>query len=229
MAVDASIVCSDALDFLRSFPPGSVDCIVTDPPYSSLEAARAIGTTTRLQDWFPVVSPGALKTVLDWCAIALKPDGHLYVFCDWKTSRLLPDDFQGLQLRNVLVWDKMKMGTGYHYRRSNEMIHFYAGKKKRKLNDLGVPDVLHFRALGANQRSYPTEKPVALINRLLRQSTKPGDLVIDPFCGSGSAAEAALLAGCRFQGCDISPRAVDLTRARINNFCRLQNSLFPEV
>ena len=67
--------------------------------------------------------------------------------------------------------------------------------------------------------SYPTEKPVeGLLDVFVRQASKPGDLVIDCFAGSGSTGEAALSQGRRFLGCDVLARAVERTRARLSAF-----------
>ncbi len=65
------------------------------------------------------------------------------------------------------------------------------------------------------RNGYPTEKPVSVSEVLIEQSTKPGELVIDPFMGSASAGEAAYKLARRFAGCDLKQSAVDLARARL--------------
>ena len=66
-------------------------------------------------------------------------------------------------------------------------------------------------------KGYPAEKPVAVLDLLVRQSAAPGELVIDPFMGSGSTGLAAVNHGCRFAGNDIADAAVDLTRQRLDS------------
>lgn len=73
----------------------------------------------------------------------------------------------GFRFCKPLIWDKVTMGMGYHYRARYEMILFFE-KGKRKLNDLGVPDVLQARRI---HRGHPTEKPVEISEVLVRQST----------------------------------------------------------
>lgn len=216
----ADIVLMDAAEWLCTLPDGSVDCIITDPPYDTLEEHRAIGTTTHLQSWFATLPMSRLKLILHTATRKLKDDGHLYVICDWRTSREMPDELRGLSLRNIVVWDKTVMGTGYHYRRRHEFIMFYSGKNERKLNDLGVPDVLQVPALRGEQY-YPTAKPPALIETLIANSTQPGDLVVDPFVGGGSTAVAAIRTGRRFAGCDISPEAVERTQRTLDSMTQL--------
>jgi site-specific DNA-methyltransferase (adenine-specific) len=100
---------------------------------------------------------------------------------------------------------------GYHYRARYELILFFE-KGKRRLNDLGIPDVLSVPRVRAG---YPAEKPVALLETLIAQSSRPGELVVDPFMGSGSCGVAALGSGRSFAGNDIASEAVALTRQRL--------------
>jgi DNA modification methylase len=67
---------------------------------------------------------------------------------------------------------------------------------------------------------WPTEKPEAVSRVLIEQSSKPGELVVDCFMGSGSVGAAAVKAGRRFAGCDLSPSAVELATARIEAAAR---------
>lgn len=62
---------------------------------------------------------------------------------------------------------------------------------------------------------YPTEKPVGLLRTLIEQSSSPGELVIDPFNGSGSCGEAALRAGRLYAGADVSEKAIAISRTRL--------------
>jgi site-specific DNA-methyltransferase (adenine-specific) len=100
---------------------------------------------------------------------------------------------------------------GYHYRARYEFILFFE-KGKRRLNDLGIPDVLSVPRVHGG---YPAEKPVGVSEILIGQSSQPGDTVADPFMGSGSVGVAALKAGRRFFGNDLNPDAVRLAATRL--------------
>jgi len=117
----------------------------------------------------------------------------------------------GFKFWKPLVWDKQRIGMGYHYRSRYEFILFFE-KGKRKLTDLGVPDVIQAARI---HNGYPTEKPVAVSEVLVRQSTQPSELVVDPFMGSGSVGVAATRLGRNFAGSDICDEAVRVTRARL--------------
>lgn len=210
----------DAVAWLRSLPPESVDLVVTDPAYESLEEHRSKGTTTRLKhsksssnDWFEIFPNERFEELFREVHRVLKLNTHFYMFCDQSTmfvARPIAEAI-GFKFWKFLVWDKLKIGMGYHYRNQHELILFFE-KGKRKLNDLGVSDVLPCpRIVGG----YPTEKPVAINEILIGQSTEPDELVIDPFMGSGSAGVAAKKLGRRFAGNDLIQASLDLTAERL--------------
>lgn len=210
----------DAVAFLRTLPDDSVDLLVTDPPYQSLEKHRAIGTTTRLKNskassnqWFDIFPDARFPELLAEVHRVLKRNRHFYLFCNAETMFVVKPlgEAAGFTFWKPLVWDKQKIGMGYHYRARYELILFFE-KGKRKLNDLGIPDILSAPRVW---RGYPTEKPAQLIETLITQSTQKGELVVDPFMGSGSAGVAAVRHGRRFLGNDTCDEAVAISRARL--------------
>lgn len=210
----------DAVDWLRGIADSSIDLIVTDPPYESLEKHRAIGTTTRLKhskassnDWFQIFRNERFEELFRELYRVLRRDRHFYLFCDAETMFVAKPigESVGFRFWKPIIWDKQRIGMGYHYRSRYEMILFFE-KGKRRLNDLSIPDVL---AEPRIHNGYPTEKPVRLAQVLVSQSTSPGELVIDPFMGSGSAGAAAINEKRSFSGCDICAEAVQISRARL--------------
>lgn len=213
----------DAVDWLRAQPSESLDLIVTDPAYESLEKHRAIGTTTRLKhskassnDWFSVFPNARFGELFGEAFRALKRNTHLYLFCDAETMFIARPEAEraGFRFWKPLVWDKQTIGMGYHYRARYEFILFFE-KGKRRLNDLGIADVI---AVPRVHRGYPAEKPPAVSEVLIKQSTVAGAIVADPFMGSGSVGVAALRCGRRFRGTDLNPEAVRLSAERMKPF-----------
>lgn len=209
----------DAVEWLRSLPNSSVDLAITDPPYESLEKHRAIGTTTRLShsksssnDWFSVFPNSRFRELFVEIYRILKKDSHFYLFCDPETAFIAKPigEEVGFKFWKPLVWDKKKIGMGYHYRARYEFILFFE-KGKRKLNNLGIPDVIEEPRI---RGGYPTEKPSRVCEVLVTQSSIEGDLVIDPFMGSGSVGVAALHLHRSFAGSDISPNSIELASQR---------------
>ncbi|HEX4337128.1 MAG TPA: site-specific DNA-methyltransferase [Polyangiaceae bacterium] len=210
----------DAVEWLRTLPEESVDLFVTDPPYESLEKHRAIGTTTRLKhsksssnDWFRIFPNSRFPELFRELHRVLARDRHFYLFCDAETMFVAKPaaEAAGFKFWKPLVWDKVRIGMGYHYRSRYEFVLFFE-KGKRKLADLGIADVITSPRVHAG---YPTEKPSAVAEVLIRQSTVAGEIVADPFMGSGSSGVAALGLGRRFVGTDIAEAAVQLSAERI--------------
>lgn len=216
------IECKDAFDWLHKIAGNSVDLIITDPPYESLEKYRAIGTTTRLKnskassnEWFPIVSNKRFEELFSHFYRVLKNNRHFYLFCDVETMFVAKPIAEkvGFKFWKPLIWDKVRIGMGYHYRSRYENILFFE-KGKRRLNDLSVSDIITCPRI---HQGYPTEKPVGVSETLIKQSTLPDELIIDPFLGSGSVAEASIRNKRVFWGCDIKEEAIKLARQRLKN------------
>jgi site-specific DNA-methyltransferase (adenine-specific) len=213
----------DAVNWLREQPTQSVDLLVTDPAYESLEKHRAVGTTTRLKhsksssnDWFRVFPNSRFGELFTEVFRVLKPDTHFYLFCDSETMFIAKPEAEraGFKFWKPLVWDKRTIGMGYHYRARYEFILFFE-KGKRRLNDLGIADIITVPRI---HRGYPAEKPVKVSEVVIAQSSQPGDVVADPFIGSGSVGVAALKLGRRFIGTDLNPEAVRWSAERLRKF-----------
>ena len=117
----------------------------------------------------------------------------------------------GFRFWKPLVWDKRTIGMGYHYRARYEFILFFE-KGKRRLNDLGMADVIGVPRI---RGGYPAEKPPAVSPRSrCARAARPGELVADPFMGSGSVGVAAAAARPPvLPATDLNPEAVAHCRA----------------
>lgn len=212
-----AFICSDAFQFLAGLPDESVDLVVTDPPYESLELHRAKGTTTRLiGKWFHTVPNSALPALFTQLFRVLKADRHFYLFCDETTADVVKEQQgiistrdsdgarpckSGFRYWRELIWGKTTSdgsrihgGMGYHYRSASERIMFFE-KGKRRLNNLGIPDLL---LAPRPKHKGPAVKPLGIVKTLVEQSTLVGELLLDPFAGSGVLAQAALDTGRHF-------------------------------
>lgn len=234
----------DAMEGLKLLASGSVDMIVTDPPYESLEKWRAMGTTTRLKkskqssnEWFPTVPNSYFPPFFAECHRVLRSGTDMYIMCDEETGDILKPMLRevGFELRKSLVWHKVGKevdqicphckrvcgqefspgvpGMGYPFRSQWEMI-LLARKGKRPMpKDKSVRNVLPVPWI-KRKDAFPTEKPVELCEVLIRQSSEEGELVLDPFAGSGSAGEAAYRLKRNFLGFDVEQKALDYFNAR---------------
>lgn len=214
------LIRQDAVELLESIPRGTVNCIITDPAYESLEKHRyGSAKCRRLRDenWFKIFPNKRFRDFFAAAYRAMAKNSHLYVMCDEDTLDVIKPIGRacGFTYWKAAIWDRVHRGQGYHYANTHEFVAFFE-KGKRNLNDKshlsivrGIPRVMpsgdQTELLG---KAYPTEKPVGLYTYFLENSTVPGDLVVDPFCGSGNSALAALSLGCDYIGGDTSVRAI---------------------
>lgn len=212
-----------ALEFLCDMQDETIDLCITDPPWDNLEKHRAVGSTTRLSkskgsnmEWFPVLGIDVLKDVFVEIYRVLKSNSHFYLFTNyetmWEVKSICTDI--GFKFWRPIVWDKGRIGMGYHYRGRVEYVLFFE-KGKRKLNDWG--SAVDLIKANVGRGGYPTQKPTSIIQEFIERSSSEGDLVLDPFMGSGSTGVAALSIGRRFIGCDIEERAMITATERLRS------------
>lgn len=231
-AVPFCLGSEDAVAWLRRLGDASVDLVITDPPYESLEKHRRVGTTTRLRrskassnDWFSIFPNARFAELFAEVYRVLRRNSHFYLFCDQETAFYAKPvgERAGFRFWKPIIWDKRTIGMGYHYRARYEMILFFE-KGKRRLNDLSIPDIVEAPRVHGG---YPAEKPVSVARILVGQSSVPGELVADPFMGSGSTGVAAVTQGRPFLGNDLSREAVKVTRERLLAAGAIEGALRP--
>jgi len=209
-------------------PSASVSVVLTDPPYSSgtrKEGQKGIRKSmTRAHgdaDWFDCdsLTTSGFVWLMRECARQwrriLVPGGHAFVFIDWRMLPHMAAAVESADLRHagVLVWDKTYFGMGSCFRNQHEMILHFTRGVGRAPKRRDVPNVLAFPPVRGG--IHPTEKPVALLRRLLSVVASPGDLVCDPFAGSGATAAAAAAEDMPFVGWEVSPAHHEAATARL--------------
>jgi site-specific DNA-methyltransferase (adenine-specific) len=212
----------DCMTFLASLAEGSIDVVTTDPAYSGMNQHMSFGRgrivgrygSDANQRWFTEFrdDPDTFLAFLGACHRVMRDGGHIYVMFDsfslLSLGHLVREVFA---VKNLIVWDKVNLGMGHYFRRRHETILF-ATKGHRRLARRDLADVWAVKRI--HRGAYPTQKPVELFSRMLAGSAAPGMTVCDPFVGSGSAAVAALRAGCRVVAADVDARAVLMTSER---------------
>lgn len=231
--MDARLIQGDCLDALRSLPDGSVDAIITDPPYcagaiSEAQRTRASGQglrseTIRRFGWFTGDNMGTagltwlLRQMATESIRVVKPTGSLLVFCDWRMQSALQPAIEsaGLRYQNLIVWNKEHMGLGTGFRNQHELVmHFTYGDPE--YHDKGTPNVLNCRRVGRDEREHQTQKPTELMERLIRVVSPPGGTVADLLMGSGSTLVAAVRLGRNAVGAEKDPEIFQTAQRRID-------------
>ncbi len=191
------LICGDALIELEKLDDGSIDVVITDPPYGiDYKSNRSKFEEHVTKE--KIKNDGldeALSLIDKTCEILnrkTKPDSHFYFFTGWQTC----PQFRGIiskyfDIKNIIIWDKGNHGAGdldYAWGNRYEMIIF-AIKGKRPLQ-VRKSDIINVSKVNSAKMIHPTQKPEQVIAELLSVSARPADTVCDPFMGSGSAIKA---------------------------------------
>lgn len=150
------------------------------------------------------------------------------MFARW--SLLLDEIFD---FKQMVVWDKGPIGMGWHYRRSYETVlvaQKRGGKckwydKSQRVENIIRPGAFGIKKLIPSASDHPTQKPVALAEFFIKLHTQPGEVVLDPFLGSGSTAIAAKKLRRRFIGIELNPEYVKMAEERLKPYMN-QMALF---
>lgn len=116
-------------------------------------------------------------------------------------------------------------GRSYRTIRSNGKIYTYYDDEPAYPSDVWT-DVSHLQQKDPQRTGYDTQKPRALLDRIILSTTRPGDLVADLFCGSGTAMVSAAALGRRFLGVDLSPGAIQVSEKRLIPYGLTLNTVY---
>ena len=218
----------DCLEGLREIPDGSVDLIVTDPPYflsmghagSQTNVSKASGQlqSNRAFNDLAICTP-FYKQLYQEYARVLKEDGSFYFFTDWRGyAYYFPLLNAALPVRNLIVWDKAS-GPGSFYSFAHELIVFGTYKPKTK-GGVGT-NIWRIKAFNSGAKAtngeklHPTQKPLELIQKAIEDSTEPGAVVLDTFMGSGTTAVACIRTGRNYIGFELDEQYHAIAMERI--------------
>lgn len=239
---DATLYLADCRSALPALPDGSVDLLWTDPPYGHKNHDGDLNSRLnehRNIESKPIANDGAdeMREVVDFAlreaTRILKPDycccccccggGGPYPTFAWVADRM---DSKGLQFFHAVVWDKSNPGLGWRYRRQYEMVmvsHLKGGKLAWNDEEKAVPNI--FKMMPPRERKHPNEKPLPLVQQFIRKHTVPGDVVLDPFMGSGTTGVAALNLGRKFIGIELDPEYFEVACKRLEDASRSMSLL----
>jgi adenine-specific DNA-methyltransferase len=201
---------ADALDWLAVREPDSATAVVVDPPYSrhSPMRGREDGAAGSVSAPFSF-----MHRTMGLCARAVQPKGIVIVFGDWK---LLPDleylcSVTGLREQQHLAWIRSRPGGGGLFRGACDPVLIASRTPPDRVDKAALKN--WFLADYEIPRAHPYSKPPALIEYILGRACRPGDLVLDPFAGSGSSRVAARKLGLEWRGADIDPKYTETGRS----------------
>jgi len=235
----------DCISGMGEIEPESVDLIITDPPFAigfGPHRTNYNRTGSRVMTGYaeiPVEEYG--RFTLDWMTAAartLKPSGSFFIFSGWNNLKeiLIAADSLGLTTVNHIIWKyqfgvvcSRKFVTSHYHclflckddsRRKFFNSARFGGDEKTgsggsaRYRDL--EDVWEIkREYWTGEKKTPTKLPRELIEKILAYTSEPGDVVLDPFLGSGQVAVVAMLAGRHYIGFEIVPEYFEFAQGRL--------------
>lgn len=201
------IIADDCIHFMKQMPSNCVDLIITDPPYG--DNISYYGNKTIENNENPLMNCLALVE----CYRILRKNKAMYNFTNWRHLPFLSEfitKYTKFKIKQVLVWKKPNFGLGYAFRHQFELI-LVLEKGNPKYNLSNFSDVQESKHI-SNKTDHPHQKPLELLHKMIEHSSEKGDIVLDPFCGSGSTCAAAQLCERQWIGIEKDPKYVEIAR-----------------
>jgi DNA modification methylase len=205
-------------DLIKSLPDNSIDFICTDPPYNlgsystgNIELSWRADFNNDIAEWDSgQFHPSLLK---DEFLRVLKPTGNIFAFTSYNLLGPWHETFDPLfDTFQFMVWHKTNPPPKFRragFLNSCELIvcMWNKGHTWNFSNQRDMHNFIESPICGGNERlkspKHPTQKPVAILKRLIEIASNPGDLVLDPFAGVGSTGVAAISLNRRFIGFEL--------------------------
>lgn len=230
----ATLYHGDALEILPTLGQ-CADLLVSDPPYKLTYGGPHGSMKGCLSKERYDNKGGLVMCDIDWPDFmpalygCLKDQAHAYVMANNRHIANCENAAlaAGFRLHNWLVWDKRTATPNRWYMKNLEFVGFFYKGTAFYINNMSAKQLLSVPQI--DESKHPTEKPVPLMKFYIEQSSQPGQVVIDPFMGSGTTGVAALMSGRGFIGVEKSDEYFEIARQRIqaahDNRQRQQQSL----
>ncbi len=214
MLNDIDLRCGDCLELMKDIPDGSIDLVLTDPPYGINFVSNH-----RKRKYDAIKNDNVLTWIddfVDELYRILKANTAVYCFCSWHNIDVFKTTFEKkFKIKNIIVWEKNNTSMGDlkgSYAPKHEFVIF-AHKGRRILNGFRYADIIKAKRTG--NKYHPTEKPIDLLEIFINESSNQGEVVFDPFMGSGSAGVACVNTGRKFIGMELDKQYFDIAANRI--------------
>jgi len=229
----------DCMELFKTIPDESVDLVITDPPYNiasehslTKRGGRIISTKEAWGQWDTYNKFDydlLIMRVLSECFRVLKKGGSMYMFTANRDNGYFIRKAveRGFSCRNQLAIIKTNPLPQYkqdNWRNAYELCMYLTKGRARTFNFLSQRDCVNTYpyVIGIKESRHPTEKPLGFIKKLVRVSSRPGDVVLDPFMGSGTTAVACKELNRHFIGAEASSeyiKMIDRRLSRIKDVC----------
>lgn len=192
----AKFIIGNSIDILNNNVFEPISLFLSDPPYgmdfkSGFDYDNKWDKidNDKIEDTLIV-----LDKVFEASKKHLKDDAHIYIFGNPnELEKIKPVFNKYFKLKNILIWDREVIGMGdlKTYGRSYDIVLFGYNETWKDLNGNRDRDILRFNRVAPNNLIHPTEKPLDILEYLIKKSSNEGDYILDPFAGSFSTCKAA--------------------------------------
>ena len=203
----------DCIQVMKEFPNNSIDLIITDPPYGD-NIGYGWNNKTIKNNENPLINCLALVE----CYRVLKRNRSLYLFTNWKHYPFLTEfilRYTKFKIRHLIVWKKHNFGLGWAFRHQYELV-LVLEKGKPKYNLTNFSDVQTCSHINHDKNNHPHQKPVDLIMKMIEHSSNEGEVILDPFCGSGATCKGAEKMRRKWIGIELDERWIEIGESEIN-------------
>ncbi len=196
----------DCLEVMKSIPDGSVDAVITDPPYTMTKRGKSCRPNWMPHNMGENVFDGKICEHKDWLPEiyrVLKTGTHFYTFCNTNdlTNYLNETINCGFKLHNVITVIKDTGMPNRWYLKNCELVLFFRKGKAKPINDMTSRDWIQVKMPTIkNGKLHITQKPLDLIEKFVFNSSEIGDTILDPFMGSGTTGVACKNLNRKFIG-----------------------------
>lgn len=227
------IVHGDCLQLFPKLPDESVDCIITDPPYNIANTTKLTKVGEKIvttadawgksfadaytDDEFMVF----MAKIAEQCYRVLKNGGSLLIYFDRSKPIYLLRFYQLFTFKNMIAF--VKTNPLCHVRKNNyrsgfeQCAWFVKGESADHFHFLRQNQMVNvfYGNIGQKETTHETEKYRWMIDPLITRHSNPNDIVLDPFCGSGTTIEACLVFQRQFIGFELNPKYCQIAARRI--------------
>ena len=212
----------DCLELMKNIPNGSVDLVLTDPPYLcdySRHDSKSRFSKKIANDENNSANEGMIERYLQECFRIMKDNTAIYCFCNYKKIDFFKQQIEkaGFNLKNIIIWDKQRNGMGdlsTTFGNSYEFIIF-ASKGQPKIRGKRISDVWQFARVKPKEQTHQNQKPIDLLKLAIEKSSDENAVVFDGFMGSGSTGAACVNTNRHFIGIELDEGYFNIAKKRI--------------
>jgi len=216
------IILGDCLEKMKDIPDNSIDLVVTDPPYLiDYKTNYRIDKNHRFNK--PIMNdsnPQLISDIIKELYRVMKDNTAMYMFCSADKVDFFKNELEKyFKIKNMVIWVKNNWTAGDlkgAYGRQYEII-FLVNKGRSIINGKRLTDVWNFDRISGKKQLHQNEKPLELIKQCIEKHSNEGDMILDPFAGSGTTGVACKNLNRNYILIEKEPKYYDLMKDRIES------------